>query len=113
MLSSFYTRSDETDCVLTDADDTADCTAANGNVTDDAQYSYSLGYTVAGVALSLTGTDADDNGNAAMKVGAKYTMGNITGGVTSDDKGQNGNDRVNEVTASYVAWSCDNLSCCC
>ena len=103
LLSSFYTRSDETECVLTDADDTADCTAANGNVTDDAQYSYSLGYTVAGVALSLTGTDADDNGNAAMKVGAKYTMGNITVGVTSDDKGQNGNDRVNEVTASYVA----------
>jgi len=97
------TRSDETDCVLTDADDTADCTAANGTVTDDAQYSYSLGYTVAGVALSLTGTDSDDNGNAAMKVGASYTMGNITVGVTSDDKGQNGNDRVNEVTASYVA----------
>ena len=97
------TRSDETDCVLTDADDEADCTAANGTVTDDAQYSYSLGYTVAGVALSLTGTDADDNGNAAMVVGAEYTMGNITVGVTSDDNGKNGNDRVNEVTASYVA----------
>lgn len=97
------TRSDETDCVLTDADDEADCTAANGTVTDDAQYSYSLGYTVAGVALSLTGTDSDDNGNAAMVVGAEYTMGNITVGVTSDDNGKNGNDRVNEVTASYVA----------
>ena len=94
------TRSDETD---TDEDTNV--------TTDDAQYSYSLGYTVAGVALSLTGTDADDN--AALKVGASYTMGNITVGVTSDDKGQNGNDRVNEVTASYVAWSCDNLSCCC
>ena len=67
------------------------------------QYSYALGYTVAGVALSLTGTDADDNGNAAMKVGASYTMGNITVGVTSDDNGKNGNARVNEVTASYVA----------
>jgi len=97
------TRSNETDCVLTDADDTADCTAANGTVTDDAQYSYSLGYTMSGVSVSLTGTDSDDNGNAAMKVGASYAMGNITVGVTSDDKGQNGNDRVNEVTASYVA----------
>src|SRR6056300_1235607 len=86
------TRSDETD---TDA--------TTGVTTDDAQYSYSLGYTVVGVALSLTGTDSDDNGNAAMKVGASYTMGNITVGVTSDDNGQNGNDRVNEVTASYVA----------
>jgi outer membrane protein OmpU len=86
------TRSDETDTV----EDT-------GVTTDDAQYSYSLGYTVAGVSLSLTGTDADDRGNAAMKVGASYALGNITVGVTSDDKGQNGNDRVNEVTAKYVA----------
>jgi len=77
--------------------------AFNKHFLINTQYSYSLGYTVAGVALSLTGTDADDNGNAAMKVGASYTMGNITVGVTSDDKGQNGNDRVNEVTASYVA----------
>jgi outer membrane protein OmpU len=101
------TRSDETDCVLSAANaalaTAPDCDATTGTVTDDAQYSYSLGYTMSGVSVSLTGTDSDDNGNAAMKVGASYAMGNITVGVTSDDKGQNGNDRVNELTASYVA----------
>jgi len=86
------TRSDETD---TDA--------TTGVTTDDAQYSYSLGYTMSGVSVSLTGTEADDNGNAAMVVGASYTMGNITVGVTSDDNGQNGNTRVNDLTVTYVA----------
>lgn len=64
-------------------------------------YSYSLGYTVAGVALSLTGTDADANGNDAMEIGASYTMGNITVGLTSDDNG--GGTRVNDLTVTYVA----------
>ena len=38
--------------------------------------SYSLSGNVAGVALTLTGTDNDDNGGDASKVAASYAMGN-------------------------------------
>ena len=38
--------------------------------------SYSLGGNVAGVALTLTGTDNDDNGGDASKIAASYAMGN-------------------------------------
>jgi outer membrane protein OmpU len=58
-------------------------------------YSISAGYTVAGVALSVSMQD-DSN-----KIGASYTMGNITVGVSSDDDGAG--TRTNELTASYVA----------
>jgi len=58
-------------------------------------YSISPGYTVAGVALSVSMQD-DSN-----KIGASYTMGNITVGVSSDDDGAG--TRTNELTASYVA----------
>ena len=38
--------------------------------------SYSLSGNVAGVALTLTGTDNDDNGGSASKIAASYAMGN-------------------------------------
>ena len=38
--------------------------------------SYSLSGNVAGVALTLTGTDNDDNGGDASKIAASYNMGN-------------------------------------
>jgi outer membrane protein OmpU len=38
--------------------------------------SYSLSGNVAGVALTLTGTDNDDNGGDASKIAASYAMGN-------------------------------------
>jgi outer membrane protein OmpU len=66
-------------------------------------YSYSVGYSMSGVSVSATGTEADANGNAALEIGASYTMGNITVGLTSDDNGQNGNTRVNDLTVTYVA----------
>ena len=78
---------------------TLDTKAATGKPS----YSYSVGYTMAGVSVSATGTEADANGNAALEIGASYTMGNITVGITSDDNGQNGNKRVNDLTVTYVA----------
>ena len=38
--------------------------------------SYKIGGNVAGVALTLTGTDNDDNGGDASKIAASYAMGN-------------------------------------
>jgi outer membrane protein OmpU len=95
------TNSDETDCVLTDPEDEAKCTADNGKVTADAQMSYSFGYSMDGITVSLTGTDADDAGDAAMKVGVSYTMGDITVGLVSDNKGAGAT--VNDLTVKYAA----------
>jgi outer membrane protein OmpU len=96
------TRSDETDCVLNSgvAAGTT-CSASNGTVTNDAQMSYSFGYSMDGIAVSLTGTDADDAGDAAMKVGVSYTMGDITVGLVSDNKGAGAT--VNDLTVTYAA----------
>jgi outer membrane protein OmpU len=38
--------------------------------------SYKIGGNIAGVALTLTGTDNDDNGGDASKIAASYAMGN-------------------------------------
>ena len=38
--------------------------------------SYKVGGNIAGVALTLTGTDNDDNGGDASKIAASYAMGN-------------------------------------
>ena len=82
------TRSDETD-------------TAAGVTTDDAQMSYSFGYSMDGITVSLTGTDADDAADAAMKVGVSYTMGDITVGLVSDNKGAG--ETVNDLTLTYAA----------
>jgi len=82
------TRSDETD-------------TAAGVTTDDAQMSYSFGYSMDGITVSLTGTDADDKADAAMKVGVSYAMGDITVGLVSDNKGAG--ETVNDLTLTYAA----------
>jgi outer membrane protein OmpU len=76
---------------------TLDTDAAAG----EAGLSYSVGYTMSGVSLSITGTDADDNGDSAMKIAGSYTMGDITVGLVSDDKGAG--DTVNDLTLTYKA----------
>jgi outer membrane protein OmpU len=76
---------------------TVDTKAAAG----EPQYSYSVGYSMAGVSVTATGTDADDNGDAAMVIGATYTMGNITVGLKSDNKGAA--KSINTASVSYVA----------
>jgi outer membrane protein OmpU len=58
-------------------------------------FSWSAGYTMAGVTLSASGQDDSNN------LGASYTMGNITVGVSTDDDGAG--TRTNEGTVSYTA----------
>ena len=49
--------------------------------------SYSVSGNVGGVALTLTGTDVDDNGGDASKVAASYAMGNgLTLSASSQDE---------------------------
>ena len=50
--------------------------------------SYSVGYTMGDVALSVAGTDNDgDSSGSAMKWSASYTMGDMTLGLSSDNNG--------------------------
>ena len=62
---------------------TMDTDAADGEPTN----SYSVGYTVSGISLSIKGTDANDDGDAAMKWSASYGMGDLTLGIEVDNKG--------------------------
>ena len=50
--------------------------------------SYSVGYTMGDVAVSVAGTDNDgDSSGSAMKWSASYTMGDMTLGLSSDNNG--------------------------
>jgi outer membrane protein OmpU len=68
---------------------------------DNATMSYSLGYSMSGVSLSIVGTDADDSNNSAMVISASYSMGDMTLGLKSDNKGAA--DTINTLSVSYVA----------
>ena len=48
--------------------------------------SYSVSGTVAGVALTATGTDNDDNGGTASKIAASYAMGALTMSASVEDE---------------------------
>jgi hypothetical protein len=49
--------------------------------------SYKIGGNVAGVALTFTGTDNDDNGGDATKIAASYAMGNgLTLSASAEDE---------------------------
>jgi len=57
--------------------------------------SYSASGTVAGVALTFTGTNNDDNGGSASKIAASYAMGNgltLKGSVEDESKTTGGED---------------------
>jgi outer membrane protein OmpU len=59
----------------------------NGGAADKST-SYSVGYTMGDVALSVAGTDNDgDSSGSAMKWSATYTMGDMTLGLSSDNNG--------------------------
>ena len=54
--------------------------------------SYKFGYTMAGVALSLTGTDNDDAGGDATGIAASYAMGALTLSASMSDESNNAED---------------------
>ncbi|MGB4316455.1 MAG: hypothetical protein WBJ61_05395, partial [Planktomarina temperata] len=57
--------------------------------------SYKISGNVAGVALTLTGTDNDDNGGDATKIAASYAMGNgltLKGSVEDESLASGGED---------------------
>ena len=76
--------------------------------------SYSLGGNVGGVALTLTGTDNDDNGGDASKIAASYAMGNgltLTASVEDESLASGGEDEqtvgfsyaMDALTVGYTA----------
>ena len=76
--------------------------------------SYKIGGNVAGVALTLTGTDNDDNGGDATKIAASYAMGNgltLTASVEDESLASGGEDEqtvgfsyaMDALTVGYTA----------
>ena len=66
--------------------------------------SYKISGNVAGVALTLTGTDNDDNGGDASKIAASYAMGNgltLTASVEDESLASGGEDEQ-KVGFSYA-----------
>ena len=66
--------------------------------------SYSASGTVAGVALTLTGTNNDDNGGSASKIAASYAVGNglTLKGSMEDESLASGAEDDNTLGLSYV-----------
>jgi outer membrane protein OmpU len=76
--------------------------------------SYKVSGNVAGVALTLTGTDNDDNGGDASKIAVSYAMGNgltLTGSVEDESKADGSEDEqtvgfsyaMDALTVGYTA----------
>ena len=76
--------------------------------------SYSLSGNVGGVALTLTGTDNDDNGGDASKIAASYAMGNgltLTASVEDESLASGGEDEsklgfsyaMDNITVGYTS----------
>jgi len=64
-------------------------------------FSYSASGTVAGIALSVAGTDGNASGDAAMKISAGYTIDALKLTLTSDNKGAAAT--VNKLALAYSA----------
>ena len=65
--------------------------------------SYTLGTTVGGVGLALTGTDANDEGLSAMKAKATYVMDALTFGIESNNRGDSTKKlNANKVSVAYA-----------
>ena len=73
---------------------TMDTDAAAGKPTN----SYSIGYTVSGISLSIAGTDANAAGDAAMVWSASYGMGDLTIGIEVDNNGADDDTTTGSVT---------------
>jgi len=73
---------------------------------DNATTSYAIGYTMGDITLSVSGTDADDNDDAAMVWSASWAMSSdITLSLKSDNKGAG-----DDVTTGTVAYSMGDLA---
>ena len=73
---------------------------------DNATTSYAIGYTMGDISLSVTGTDANDNDDAAMVWSASWAMGSdITLSLKSDNKGA-----ADDVTTGTVAYTMGSLA---
>ena len=65
--------------------------------------SYTLGTTVGGVGLALTGTDANDEGLAGMKAKATYVMDALTFGLETNNRGDSTKKlNANKVSVAYA-----------
>ena len=64
--------------------------------------SYKLGGTFAGVAVTATGTDNDDNGGSASKIAVSYAMGDLTlKGSVEDESKSDGSEDDSTIGLSY------------
>jgi hypothetical protein len=64
--------------------------------------SYKLSGMVAGVAVTATGTDNDDNGGSASKIAVSYTMGDLTlKGSVEDESKADGTEDDSTIGVSY------------
>ena len=91
----------DTDATTHDGDDDA-ATAETKNSTT----SYSLGYKMGDISLSVTGTDANDSGDAAMVWSASWAMNSdITLSLKSDNKGAD-----DDVTTGTVAYKMGDIA---
>jgi outer membrane protein OmpU len=70
--------------------------------------SYSVGTTVGGVGLSVTGTDGNDLGLSAMKAKATYTMDALTFGLESNNRGDS--TKALNATKVSVAYAGEGVS---
>lgn len=65
--------------------------------------SYKLSGTVAGVAVTATGTDNDDNGGSASKIAVSYAMGDLTlKGSVEDESKADGTEDDSTIGVSYA-----------
>ena len=79
---------------------------ADGVTTKNATTSYSLGYSMGDINLSVTGTDANDIGDAAMVWSASWAMNSdITLSIKSDNKG-----KADDITTGTVAYKMGDLA---
>jgi hypothetical protein len=79
---------------------------SDGTTTKNATTSYSLGYSMGDITLSVTGTDANDSGDAAMVWSASWAMNSdITLSIKSDNKG-----KADDVTTGTVAYKMGDLA---
>jgi outer membrane protein OmpU len=89
----------DTDATTHDADE-------DGNSTKNSTTSYTLGYKMGDISLSVTGTDANDSGDAAMVWSASWAMNSdITLSLESDNKGAD-----DDVTTGTVAYKMGDIA---
>ena len=78
---------------------------------EESTNSYKLGYSMGDVALTLTGTNNDDNGGDASGISVSYPMGDLTLSASVSDESDDGEDdtsigltyAMDAITVSYTS----------